>query len=83
MMGDMQIEMPPTPPEPREGAGRLKAALRATNVAQAELARRLGLNQTTVNRWCLGLAPISKMAWLATTQALGLAADWMPAEPDA
>lgn len=70
--------MPLTPPESTEPGARVVAALAATRVSQAELARRLALSQTTVNRWCRGLAPVSRMAWLAVTQALGLPADWRP-----
>lgn len=75
----MTDDVPLTPPESTESSSRVVAALAATRVSQAELARRLGLNQTTVNRWCRGLAPVSRMAWLAITQALGLPADWQPA----
>ena len=74
----MTDDVPLTPPESTESSSRVVAALAATRVSQAELARRLGLNQTTVNRWCRGLAPVSRMAWLAITQALGLPADWQP-----
>ena len=73
--------VPPSPPESQVEAARVVAALASTKVSQADLARRLGLNQTTVNRWCRGLAPVSRMAWLAITQALGLPADWQPPTP--
>lgn len=78
MLSGMTAVVPVTPPESTESGTRVVAALAATRVSQAELARRLGLNQTTVNRWCRGLAPVSRMAWLAITQALGLPADWQP-----
>jgi transcriptional regulator with XRE-family HTH domain len=81
MLCGMHLEVPPTPPESREDAARVIAALAAAGVSQAELARRLGLNQTTVNRWCKGVAPVSRMAWLAMTQALGLPATWEPGQP--
>jgi transcriptional regulator with XRE-family HTH domain len=74
----MTRDVPLVPPEFTEPGSRVIAALAATGVSQAELARRLGLNQTTVNRWCRGHAVVSRMAWLAVTQALGLPADWQP-----
>lgn len=74
----MTRHVPLVPTESMEPGSRVIAALAATGVSQAELARRLALNQTTVNRWCNGRAVVSKMAWLAVTQALGLPADWQP-----
>ena len=56
------------------------AALAATNVSQATLARRLDVSFQTVNRWVNGHAPITKLSWLAVTQALGLPAAWTPGD---
>lgn len=57
------------------------AALAATDVSQATLARRLDVSFQTVNRWVNGHAPVTRLSWLAVTQALGLPASWEPGDP--
>jgi plasmid maintenance system antidote protein VapI len=57
----------------------LLGALDSTGVSQATLARRLDVSFQTVNRWVNGHAPITRLSWLAITQALGLPATWTPA----
>lgn len=71
--------MPPVlSPEYRYPAEHLVAALDAAGVSQSELARRLWTTQGTVNRWCRGKAPITRLVWLACLHALGLPVEWEP-----
>lgn len=75
----------PMAPEDQVPASRLNGALAASGMSQSELARRLGVTQGTVNRWCRGKAPISVRSWIAAAAVMGLPADWEPlqAPPDA
>ncbi len=61
----------------------LLAALAETKpkVSQATLARRLDVSFQTVNRWVNGHAPITRLSWLAITQAMGLPGSWKPGDP--
>lgn len=59
----------------------LTAALAATEVSQATLARLLDVSFQTVNRWVNGHAPITRLSWLAITHALGLPSTWKPGDP--
>lgn len=56
----------------------LQAAIDHVGTNSSALARRLEVDGTTVYRWRKGQAPITKVLWLAITQALGLPADWEP-----
>jgi transcriptional regulator with XRE-family HTH domain len=57
---------------------RLAAALLETKVGQSELARRIGVTQQTMNRWCRGHLPISRGRFLECLEALGLGLSWEP-----
>lgn len=59
----------------------LVAAIEATGTTSAALARRLEVDGTTLYRWRKHQAPITRVIWLAITQALGLPADWKPGDP--
>jgi DNA-binding transcriptional regulator YdaS (Cro superfamily) len=61
---------------------RLIAAIAHAGSNQSELARKLGLNITTVHRWCSGKVPIPPSRWLAVTSVLGLSPDWMPTKKE-
>jgi transcriptional regulator with XRE-family HTH domain len=78
------LDLVPAPmsPEDQVPAARLNGALAASDMSQSELARRLGVTQGTVNRWCRGKAPISARSWIAAAAVMSLPADWQP-PPDA
>jgi hypothetical protein len=59
----------------------LVAALKATGVKSAQLARRLEVDGTTVYRWRKAEAPITMVVWWAITHALGLPSTWKPGDP--
>jgi hypothetical protein len=59
----------------------LTAAIDHSSTTSAALARRLEVDGTTLYRWRKGQAPITKVIWLAITQALGLPIDWTPPAP--
>lgn len=43
-------------------AAELRDALHTARISQSELARRLGLEFSTVNRWTRGVAPVPQYA---------------------
>ena len=59
----------------------LVAAIEASGTTSAALARKLEVDGTTLYRWRKRQAPITRIIWLAITQALGLPADWEPGSP--
>lgn len=59
----------------------LAGALDACGTTSAALARKLEVDGTTLYRWRKGQAPITRVIWLAITQALGLPASWEPGDP--
>jgi DNA-binding transcriptional regulator YdaS (Cro superfamily) len=69
---------PPIDPEDIIPAVWVELALVASGLTQAELARRLGMSTTTMNRWVRGRAPISKGRWVSVKAVLRLPADWQP-----
>lgn len=77
------IDFMPAPMQPDDQVPtmRLNGALAASGVSQSELARRLGVTQGTVNRWCRGKAPISVRSWIAAAAVMGLSPDWEPLQP--
>jgi DNA-binding transcriptional regulator YiaG len=46
------VGMPPKPRKAAMTAAELRELLQRANVSQRELARRMGIHFTTVNRWC-------------------------------
>lgn len=55
----------------------LRKAIEFSGVNARELARRLGVVEETVSRWCNGRR-IKKLHWLAVLSALDLPRDWKP-----
>jgi transcriptional regulator with XRE-family HTH domain len=83
LMGMLDLVPAPLAPEDQVPAVRLTGALEASGMSQSELARRLGVTQGTVNRWCRGKAPISMRSWIAAAAVMGLPASWEPRVDDA
>jgi transcriptional regulator with XRE-family HTH domain len=56
-------------------ADRLRAILADAGLSQSEAARRLGITDRTMRRYCAGDSPVHKIVWLALGSVLGVAGD--------
>ena len=59
----------------------LVSALKETGVKNVALARRIGMDTSTVSNWKTGKTPISQARWIAIKAALGLPPNWEPGMP--
>jgi DNA-binding transcriptional regulator YiaG len=51
-----------SPPTPKWSADRFRAGLRTLDLSQKELAKRLGIDLRTINRWATGKLPVPQYA---------------------
>ena len=58
----------------------VRDALASTRTTQAELARRLDVDVSTVAKWVGETNPVTPLAWAAVTHVLGLPLDWRPSD---